>query len=392
MHRKQRWTLVGCATSIVFLGATLATAQSDEDFVPLFDGKTTQGWSNPYEWGEVWVEDGVIHLKGNPKFFLVSEKTYGDFILDVEVNVPVGGNSGIQFRSHQKKNKVWGYQAEVDTSQRKWAGGLYDEGRRGWLNPLKYKHEAQAAFKNGEWNRYRIEAIGDRIRIWVNGVLTTDYRDPMDVEGYIALQHHGEKGKTYRFRNVRIQDLGRREWVNLFDGKSLDGWHVQPGGKWEIKDGVLAGSSTVSEKSHGLLVSDARYDDFTVRLKFRAILGNSGFYFRIDETDKAAHAEGFQAEIHDGFETGGLYETYGRTWVLRPNQEELKKHYKPGEWSEMVVSAHGENTVVHINGHRTVDLRNDPGRRDGHFALQLHASQDMQVEFKDIQILGDPQR
>lgn len=392
MHRKQRAMLVGCAMSILLGGATFAAAQSDEGFVPLFDGKTTQGWTNPYEWGEVWVEDEVIHLKGNPKFFLVTEKTYGDFILDVEVNVPVGGNSGIQFRSHQEKNKVWGYQAEVDTAKRKWAGGLYDEGRRAWLNPLKYKHEAQAAFKNGEWNRYRIEAIGDRIRIWVNDVLTTDYRDSMDVEGYIALQHHGEKGKTYRFRNIRIQDLGKRKWENLFDGKTLDGWHVQKGGKWEIKDGVLVGMSSVSEKSHGLLVSDERYDDFTVRLKFRAIKGNSGFYFRIDETEKAAHAEGFQAEIHDGFETGGLYETYGRAWVLKPNQDELKKHYKPGEWSDMTVSAHGEQIVVHVNGRRTVDLRNDPGRRDGHFALQLHADQDMQVEFRDIQILGAPRR
>jgi len=183
-----------------------ATAE-EEGLVPMFDGKTTDGWTNPYEWGKVSVDDGVIVLEGNPKFFLVTEKTYKDFIIEVEVNVPVGGNSGVQFRCHYKKNKLWGYQAEVDTSARKWAGGLYDEGRRGWLNPLKDKPEAQAAFKNGQWNKYRIEAVGDHLQIWVNGIQTTDFHDAEDTEGHIALQHHGEKGKVYRFRNARIKEL-----------------------------------------------------------------------------------------------------------------------------------------------------------------------------------------
>jgi len=195
------------AFSLLLAAGPIATA-ADEDFTPLFDGKTTDGWIKPYDWGEVRVENEIVYLEGSPKFFLVTEKTYRDFVLEVEVNVPVGGNSGIQFRSHYKQNKVWGYQAEVDTSGRKWAGGLYDEGRRGWLHPLKDQPEAQAAFKNGQWNKYRVEAVGDRLRIWVNDVLTTDYRDTVDAEGHIALQHHGEKGKTYQFRNVRIKVLG----------------------------------------------------------------------------------------------------------------------------------------------------------------------------------------
>ena len=205
-----------------------AFASENDGFKQMFDGKTTKGWINPYPFGKATVEEGEIVLRGNPKFFLVTEKTYGDFILEAEVNVPVGGNSGIQARCHYKTNpngktRLWGYQAEVDTSDRKWAGGLYDEGRRGWLNPLEGKHEAQAAFKNGQWNHYRVEAIGDHLRFWVNGVLTTDYWDSVDIEGHIALQHHGEKGKTYRFRNVRIKELGKRQWEKIFDGKTLWG-------------------------------------------------------------------------------------------------------------------------------------------------------------------------
>ena len=371
-----------------------AFASENDGFKQMFDGKTTKGWINPYPFGKATVEEGEIVLRGNPKFFLVTEKTYGDFILEAEVNVPVGGNSGIQARCHYKTNpngktRLWGYQAEVDTSDRKWAGGLYDEGRRGWLNPLEGKHEAQAAFKNGQWNHYRVEAIGDHLRFWVNGVLTTDYWDSVDIEGHIALQHHGEKGKTYRFRNVRIKELGKRQWEKIFDGKTLNGWHERPGGKWEVKDGILIGTGSASAKTHGLLITDKVYQDFTVRLKFKVIEGNSGLYFRIKEVDKAAHTEGFQAEIADTLETGGLYETYGRAWVVKSDEEAMKKHYKPGEWAEMTVSAHGRRIVVHVNGYKTAELNDDPGRLEGKLAFQLHAGQDMNVQFKDIEILGE---
>lgn len=203
----QRWIGTPVFVLAVVFGLTFAPAAEEEGFTPLFDGKTTDGWIKPYDWGKVWVENGLIHLQGDRKFFLVTEKTYRDFVLKAEVNVPVGGNSGIQFRCHYKQNKLWGYQAEVDTSARKWAGGLYDEGRRGWLAPLKDKPEAQAAFKNGQWNRYRIEAVGDHLEIWVNDVQTTDIHDSQDAEGHIALQHHGEKGKIYQFRNVEIKLL-----------------------------------------------------------------------------------------------------------------------------------------------------------------------------------------
>lgn len=183
------------------------TKAQEADFVELFDGTTTKGWTKPFDWGEVKVEGGQIHLTASKKFFLVTEKTYRDFVLEGEVYCPVGGNSGFQFRCHYMPNKLWGYQAEVDTSDRKWAGGLYDEGRRGWLVNLKDKPEAQAAFKNGEWNKYRVEANGDHIKIFVNGVQTVDFQDSMDAEGHIAIQHHGEKGLTYKFRNLRIKVL-----------------------------------------------------------------------------------------------------------------------------------------------------------------------------------------
>jgi len=194
-------------------------------WTPLSDGTTLNGWFNPYDWGKAEVKDGEILLTTvKRKFFLVTEKPYADFIFEADVKMPEGkSNSGFMFRCHVKENRVWGYQAEVDPSGRKGSGGLYDEGRRKWfISPNKdkaaneqakkqsiaaFRERAGECFKRDGWNTYRIECRGDSIKISVNGTLCTDIRDSEDAQGFIALQHHGEKGKIYRFRNIRIQEL-----------------------------------------------------------------------------------------------------------------------------------------------------------------------------------------
>ena len=354
----------------------------------MFDGESLEGWFNPYDWGEASVKNGEIHLKAERKFFLVSEGTYGDFAFEAEVKLPDRhSNSGLQFRSNAKKNRVWGYQAEVDPSDRQWAGGLYDEGRRGWLNPLKGNPVAQAAFEPDDWNTYRVECHGDHIEIYVNGVRTTNYRDPMDASGHFALQHHGEEGKLYRFRNIRVKSMGEHAWTPIFDGESFDGWHARPGGEWEIEDGVLSGHNTEDDSRHGLMVTDEEYSDFTVRQKFQVEQGNSGFYFRAEEVDDPVHIKGFQAEVEQADNVGGLYETAGRGWVVKPDPKVVEKAYKPDDWNQMTVSAHGKWIVVHLNGHKTAELKGDVGRMKGHLALQLHGNQNVTVRFKDIEML-----
>jgi hypothetical protein len=176
------------------------------------------------------------------------------------------------------------------------------------------------------------------------------------------------------------------EFVRLFDGRSLDGWHALPGGKWEVKEGVLVGTSDKKETRHGLLVSNQTYRNFIARFKFRLVSGNSGFYFRSEEVNDPVGVYGFQAEIHDERDTGGLYETGGRTWVAQPDPKLVQKHFRVGDWNEMTVEARGGNIVVQLNGVETANLRGDPGRAEGHFALQLHGGQDMQVMFKDLQV------
>ena len=205
-----------CALSL--LAAASMQAQSPENFVSLFDGKTLSGWHNAYDWGQIEIRDGEIHLRGEKKFFVCTDKKYANFIFEGEILLPEGkANSGFMFRAHEQKNKVFGYQAEVDgDANRRWSGGLYDEGRRMWfISPIKgnkesedaFRARAGDAFKRNDWNRYRITCKGKSLKIEVNGVVTTDVEDAMDAEGVIAIQHHGERGAVYRFRNLRIAEL-----------------------------------------------------------------------------------------------------------------------------------------------------------------------------------------
>ena len=135
-----------------------------------------------------------------------------------------------------------------------------------------------------------------------------------------------------------------------------------------------------------LLVTDKIYKDFELRIKYLALKGNSGLYFRVKEVGGPYGVEGFQAEIDPLQGAGGLYETGGRGWVVEPDSADVKKWYKPGEWNSMTVSAKGRSVVVHLNGYKTAEIHNDPGRIEGHIALQLHGGNDMLVSFKDIQI------
>lgn len=175
-------------------------------------------------------------------------------------------------------------------------------------------------------------------------------------------------------------------WEPLLVPGTFDGWHELPGGSWEWHDDILVGTSPRTETRHGLLVSDREYDDFDVQLQFRTVRGCSGFYFRATEDSTATGVSGFQAEVDPSPETGGLYETRGRGWVLKPDPELMKRIYQPGEWTTMDVRAVGGTIEVRVNGRTTARLVDDPGSRKGRFALQLHGGQDLHVEFRDVRI------
>ena len=180
-------------------------------------------------------------------------------------------------------------------------------------------------------------------------------------------------------------------WKPLFNGKDLTGWHSVPGGKWEVVDGTILGTSPRSEPRHGLLVTDKRYKNFKVRAKFKVEKGDSGFYFRAEKTGTKVSVKGFQAEVDNSPEVGGLYETSMRAWVKRPDPKVIKKIYKPGEWADLLVTAIGDDLTVSLNGVTVTELLGDKKcLKEGHLALQLHGGQDMRVQFKDLAIMELP--
>ncbi|NQT52458.1 DUF1080 domain-containing protein [bacterium] len=360
------------------------TLLGNTSFVTLFDGKTLAGWVKPFDWGTVTLVDGAIHLQGEKKFFLVTEKTYGDFVLELEAWLDEGANSGIQYRSHFEKNRLWGYQADVDSLPRGWRG-IYDETPGfGWLDRGDAK-KAEKLYKKG-WNHYRVECIGTRTRFSMNGELIVDHIDPRVLDGHIALQHHGEKGKVVRYRSVRIMDLGKRRWLPLVNEKNLATWQSNGAARWTVEKEDIVGRKDGG--GYGLLFSPRPYRDFTVKFQVKAVRGNAGFYIRAEKMPGTQGARGLQLEIDPTKDQSGLYEPHGREWVAKPDQAVVKKHYKRREWNEMAVSAQGRRIVVHLNGRKTVDLPNDPGRLEGFFALGTHGG-NVEVRFKDIQILSD---
>jgi len=401
---------------IVCLSLAIATtaihrvaAAEGDGFVPLFDGKTLEGWNQKGGKAKYEVIDGVIVGTSAPKTpnsFLCTNKAYGDFVLEYEFKVDQALNSGVQIRSHSladyKDGRVHGYQVEIDPNKpdRLWAGGIYDEARRGWLFPgskggdgKTFTEQGQRIYKKGDWNQVRVEAKGHRIRTWLNGEARADFEDDVTASGFIGLQVHGVGNKAEplkaRWRNLRIKELGGSAaggWKKLFDGKTFAGWEKLPGGEWVVEEGKIIGRQEKTEKRHGMLLSKDRFDDFTVRLKYKAIQGNSGLYFRVDRVKGNVSVHGFQAEIDPARDAGGLYETGGRAWVVKPTAEQVKQYFKPGDWNTMTVTAIGRDVTVTVNGHTTASLKNDPGRTAGHIGLQLHGGQAMHVEFKDLEI------
>jgi hypothetical protein len=181
-------------------------------------------------------------------------------------------------------------------------------------------------------------------------------------------------------------------WVPLFNGHDLATWRKIGVGEWTVEDGVIVGRHRKADKEYGHLVSEREFSDFAVRLKFKSVQGNSGLYFRIAVDEKKfSGVAGFQAEIDPKADVGGLYETNGRAWVVKPTKEQVAKYFKPGEWNDMTVTARGGDITVTINGTVSAELKNDPGKfRKGPLALQVHGGQDGLVYFKDIEVMQLP--
>jgi hypothetical protein len=320
-------------------------------------------------------------------------------------------NSGIQVRSLSKpeymNGRVHGYQIEIDPSTRQWSGGIYDEARRGWLYPMELNPDGKKAFKNNQWNKYRIECIGNTIRTWVNGIPTAHVIDAETAKGLIALQVHSipkseEPGHQIRWRNIRIKTsnlqraptdmiyvvnnvpntLSSQEkklgYALLWDGKTTAGWRGAgrdkfPEKGWEIKDGALnVLKSTGGEAVNGGdIVSEKQFGAFELKFDFKLSEGaNSGVKYFVTEKEKnSGSAIGLEYQVLDderhpdaklGIEgnrtSSGLYD------LIKPNKLPTSLVRKIGVWNQGIIRVYPDNKVEHwLNGYKVVEyVRGSP--------------------------------
>ncbi|WP_282147928.1 3-keto-disaccharide hydrolase [Algibacter lectus] len=300
---------------------------SEVPWVSLVKGNTLEGWNIKGGNATYTVTDGVITgttANNTPNTFLSTNEYYDDFILEVDFKVDQSMNSGIQIRSNSypyyQNGRVHGYQVEIDPSKRAWSGGIYEEGRRKWLNPIDDQNlEAKKAFKKNEWNHYRIEAIGDTIKTWINGMPAAYLIDDKTATGFIGLQVHRindaqKPGKTISWKNIKIltQDLSKyskkstlkpivtknqltidesnKGWKMLWDGKTTNGWRgakldAFPDKGWVIENEelIVLSSGGAESAAGGDIVTEELYGDFELKVDFKLTAGaNSGIKYYVD--------------------------------------------------------------------------------------------------------------
>lgn len=393
----------------VFFDAAVFAQKKEPGWVSLFNGKDLKGWKQLNGKAKYEVKDGAIvgtSVLNTPNSFLTTEKDYGDFIFECDVMVDDKLNSGIQFRSLSKPDfkdgRVHGYQCEIDPSDRAWSGGIYDEGRRGWLYPLDGNQEGRKAFKRNAWNHYRIEAIGNTIRTFVNGIQTAHLIDDLTASGFICLQVHSIgkaelEGTQVKWKNIKIKttDLqpklvtktihvvnlipntlnkveSEQGFKLLFDGKDASQWRAYgqqglPQGRWQFGNGAI----TITKKTEGaqgggdIMTKEKFGPVFDFKFEFKMTeAANSGIKYFIEELDGKKSGFGPEYQVLDDAKhpdaKNGVAgnRTLASLYDLIPAEKPRNSIRPIGEWNSGRIVSLADGTVQHyLNEQKVVEYK-----------------------------------
>lgn len=183
---------------------------------------------------------------------------------------------------------------------------------------------------------------------------------------------------VFNFFTIKAQE-------SLFNGKNLDGWTIHGTELWYVKDGLLVCESG-PDKAYGYLSTDKYYDDFELTLEFKQEAnGNSGVFIR--STVEGTKVSGWQVEVAPpGSDTGGVYESYGRGWLIKPDKSK-DSALKMGEWNEMKIRVVGDKITTWLNGTPMIELEDEKiGNGKGSVALQIHDGGGIKVRWRNLML------
>ncbi len=173
--------------------------------------------------------------------------------------------------------------------------------------------------------------------------------------------------------------------INLFNGENLDGWEIHGTEKWYVENGELVCESGPDEE-YGYLSTKEHFDDFEIELEFKQEAdGNSGVFFR--STVEGTKVNGWQVEVAPpSLHTGGIYESYGRGWLIKPDPSK-DKYLKMGAWNKMKIKVNGNQVITYLNGHEMVQIEDDKiGQGKGGIALQIHSGGGIKVKWRNLKL------
>ena len=393
---------------------TLTSAEKEAGWELLFDGVSADQWRgyNKEAFPEQgWtITDGLLivekpeagHSGGGD---LITRNKYSNFELMLDFMATDSANSGILYLAVEHEgDQIWYSAPEYQILDNQTAMSMAD-GRDISKQLTAANYDLQAPPEDytkavGEWNTARIVVDGGHVEHWLNGHKTAEYlinsadwkamvanskfsKHPQygqAEEGYIGLQDHGHE---VRFRNIKIREIQQR--TSLFNGKDLNGWIVHGTEKWYVEDGNIVCESG-PDKAYGYLATEKSFKDFDLTLQFKQEAdGNSGVFFR--SSLEGTKISGWQAEVAPpGHDTGGIYESYGRGWLIKPDPEK-DKALKMGEWNVMRIKAEGNKVTTWVNGQHMVELEDEKiGSAEGQIALQIHDGGGIKVRWREISL------
>lgn len=399
---------------------TLTAQEEAEGWQLLFNGKDLTGWKdfNGDSLSNGWtVVDGCIQASGegaDASGYIVTDRKFADFELQWDWKLTHGGNSGMLYHVIEnpffKVPYVTGPEYQLIDNEG-WEEVNAPEKLEEWQKlGVDYAmhlpdYSQMDVNPQGQWNTSKIVFDNGHVEHWLNGKKILEFEawtndwfalkasgkwaDAPEYglahEGVICLQDHGDPAS---FRNIKIKELPHKsgQTVSLFNGEDLTGWEPFGCGKWYVENGCLA-TENGEEREYGYLGTREYYKDFDLTLEFNQISdGNSGLFFHsfIEGYNKV---HGWQCEVAPkGNDTGGIYESYGRGWLVQiPDEKEeiLKEH----EWNTLRLRVEGDHVQTWLNGEPMIDINDDKiGAVSGRIMLQIHDGNNIKVIWRNMNL------